>query len=1740
MAEMLTAVAIILVLTAVAVPAIFTISKNLKMRELDDTAREIFLAAQNALSARKADGTLVSPQGTPATGQDGLYWLFDGEAEFLLPDGAVEPVAAENHIAIWYNAGSAMVLEVYYGERTGSFASPAAQWDEGGMQGGKYSGPNGTAARREQRVGYYNGNDLDRGGVEQLLPPALEIVNEDELTVKITVPDPGAYWTNGVSLSVTVEELDGGAPTGNIVEFPCTYSSVDGAYELVLDSLTAAKRFRAVCPGLTPGADLRVTAKLSAPEKDGIKYLSSSTWAEANSLFERRTGNTVSVAWARHLQNLEDDFPGFDGGSGVGAVQTDSIDWGKTGTAFQSIENTRIASYSGNGLEIRGLNGGLFGSTAAGMKLEGIRIVNPRIDGSGTAVGALANTANGAEINDCRVYATTVDPEKAGSQSEDFSRLGSAFTVSGQTAGGLIGSAQDCAITNSFAALSQVQGGIAGGLIGSAQNCTIKNCYATAETLSGSTSAMFIGHMTGGAVSGCYAAGNIASTSGTISGFANGSGTFTGSYCAVSYNDAEGKPTSAKPLHGFAPGGSGCVYLKAKTPTGSDGAKGMSYKELENWDVWQTLSPAQTRPYREELDGKAYPFPGLDMPHYGSWPVQTATYIKLFSAEVGGTERKMILVPAGGEATVWAENDGGADTMVEWPQKEDDSGLIVLPTVDQGEERAKLTVKAKPDQTGVTYVDLEAGGYQLRAVVVVYQVEVTLDGENTTDAALKATGTADQAGKETIGQLILRTNAKEGAFTASLTRLAPTQEEVLQALDTLRASLDQAVLSAEEKDFDNWKKVKDSDPAVTANGNPGAGAYILAPVDGNYYPTASEGKLTVTGAASGTATVSARWAMNESVAAKCDVKMEGARALIQAVSAEGKDGTLGHKEGYPYYLSVRAEPGETVRFTFTPRLFGGSGTGTYTWTISGEDRNFSETKAVTGAGDTWTYALGGVTGWHYYNVTLLYTNDAGERSVDYMTFSVYCEAKRQLPEYDAIQIERSDGQGVLNTGTTPFSASVEQINDPTTQDYAHTAELELQSWVAGAQNTRVRWFYSTDGGTSWERVTGHAGAISIQDGKGRIRATVEWMNDKQEYNSVSTGGAVRITGLDVNEYDEPFTFQLRSEAVEATENGDATAAARTVTVTVMNKLRLTPQTYTGYSGSDITLSANRTDQAKTGWAYNWQISPTGNTSFPNNAANLTEIKFKVNSEGERLVTLKYGPHTETAILRTVGGNYDLLTTVNWDAQWNGSDYFLVEKGTSRELTNSWFVGSLLDLYRARMTTEPSNGSSAATITPLSGAGSTSVGDVVETGRRYYTVAGREFCDPQDITWHYNHGLVWLWNTDRFVATNPNPTDYTVKLAVVGMDLNWPGKSGDTDTSISIPGLNTSTTVTADWSFPKELIVSGEPDIQWEISDPDLVDFADGNTGETVRLTAKKYSSEGYSATITATCTVPCTNGRTYTYKKHASIEVSPNADMSLTVEPCTAVDASGLSKAFPGGGLTADSLLAAVDEDGTPVLIKESGFGCGTLYLKVQAQLLNSDGNAVGNANLNEYFHDLRIDRSFVDMETALSDDGETMYVRLSAKESTEEVFELELNATIGSAKLQQPLTIKLYDHPVVTLTRDGADVTNGSVPVYQDHTTLSATLQAALTPVLHRAGDPAAEPLDQIQWYLEAPEGYNAESYLSMIQNGPGEVTVSIRDKDRMPDFRVVLHARSARSDQSDAGYALVFLPVEEKEDTP
>jgi prepilin-type N-terminal cleavage/methylation domain-containing protein len=67
LAEVLAVIGIITVLLGIAIPSVSAIRTNLKLLELDTTARSIFAAAQNRLLLLKAAGTLSSLPGSRMT-----------------------------------------------------------------------------------------------------------------------------------------------------------------------------------------------------------------------------------------------------------------------------------------------------------------------------------------------------------------------------------------------------------------------------------------------------------------------------------------------------------------------------------------------------------------------------------------------------------------------------------------------------------------------------------------------------------------------------------------------------------------------------------------------------------------------------------------------------------------------------------------------------------------------------------------------------------------------------------------------------------------------------------------------------------------------------------------------------------------------------------------------------------------------------------------------------------------------------------------------------------------------------------------------------------------------------------------------------------------------------------------------------------------------------------------------------------------------------------------------------------------------------------------------------------------------------------------------------------------------------------------------------------------------------------------------------------------------------------------
>lgn len=272
LAETLVALAISIILLAITMVGILQYYKNMKLTEMDMTAKEIFIAAQNHLTAADASGELKRyrekalddsetevkkealgaliteepkdvPEGIvwPSSNEDYYYIEYNipsgttGNLEgsilqYMLPFGAIdETVRADGKYIIEYNVKTATVYGVFYAAEdvdynyTDIIALNRA--------GGRADSADGRHTRRDYDagiIGYYGGamaGDLLSGETDEL---TLEIHNKDTLEVVIRDFNYFKKATDGTTplythIVFTVEGKD----SGNKEEF--TLDLADGA-----------------------------------------------------------------------------------------------------------------------------------------------------------------------------------------------------------------------------------------------------------------------------------------------------------------------------------------------------------------------------------------------------------------------------------------------------------------------------------------------------------------------------------------------------------------------------------------------------------------------------------------------------------------------------------------------------------------------------------------------------------------------------------------------------------------------------------------------------------------------------------------------------------------------------------------------------------------------------------------------------------------------------------------------------------------------------------------------------------------------------------------------------------------------------------------------------------------------------------------------------------------------------------------------------------------------------------------------------------------------------------------------------------------------------------------------------------------------------------------------------------------------------------------------------------------------
>lgn len=681
MVELLTVIAILLLVGLIAVFSLSKLRRSLRQHELDARAEIIYVAAQNRMAELRAAGCEGLYSKGLSDGDNGVYAMaFDGthmdessrDVEFcylyvndasdkrtgapaaLLPDTAVDKDLWNGCWCIEYAPSTGSIYAVFYSE------SPLPSHTD---LNGNYRNFNYRA--RTASVGYYGGDIAQTHDISKF-NPSISIENAEKLTVTFYSNNPSDDTSaHPLTFSITISDQFGGSYTRTVTGLQGGLQQLDSRnykYQWVLDDLTSSnKRFFAQTAGKvscgTP-ITIKLTVSSTDPSIDTVF-----TTRTTNGLFDDRTDlgygeNTALVAYGRHLANLSDTSH-VNAAIITSAVQVDDIsffddpadktDWYSLYTAngvrFSPIYNKKLTSFSGihftsgsyeqhiiNGLTVSSPSAaGLF-STFSG-KISNAILVNSQITG-GVAGGLAARTDGALTLENCRVYLTELSGLKAASADAVPAR------ITGTTAGGLVGIADhSLTIQNSFASTIIKGSTAAAGLVGHAQGAvsvsrSYADSYLTAPTTGGLVGTT--GSISGLSLRDSYAAGYQVATD-AAAGFV--AGRLANAHSAYSACAFPGTPqiiyTTA--AEGTAANVSSVFYLTS----GLDGqtihsltgtTQGLPYAQMSaasfltalNSTAFTTASADTTMPYNLLSQGlSTYSYPLLTgMNHYGDWQAE--------------------------------------------------------------------------------------------------------------------------------------------------------------------------------------------------------------------------------------------------------------------------------------------------------------------------------------------------------------------------------------------------------------------------------------------------------------------------------------------------------------------------------------------------------------------------------------------------------------------------------------------------------------------------------------------------------------------------------------------------------------------------------------------------------------------------------------------------------------------------------------------------------------------------------------------------------------------------------------------------------------------------------------------------------------------------------------------------------------------------------------------------------------
>ncbi len=565
--ELLIAVAIIIVLLAISMPFVAGLSTNLKMTELDNYAKTIFLEAQNQMIAKKAEGGLsdfytemetayftnkldAAPQDfdVAANGDrwKDLYYLCadDSIVANVIPEG----YAFDGSYLIELNPQTGDIYGVFYHEDS---------------EGINYSVDvqslidRSMGERKHQQLGYYGG-DLGNTALESFsLGQEVEVINSEELYIKITYELSSMllrHYTEALEISVKI------AGASAVWNYPVKTEDIIIKADkmelyILLDSMIPGYSFKEITSAMpegsfTPGENLTIT--VASEFKKGSYHQADTHELQVNSLFSSYNGGEICIGAVRHLRNLDKNYYTHDG-SALSIIQNNDIDFDTTDykwvlndgkcvysdtatraiTVFEPIENDTVfengnTTFDGRNNIIKNFvistdsdNTGLI-RQISDMEIKKVKLVDMKLDaGNGSYVGAFAGRIAKSTISDCGVYLSTKNADNAyycnnfyveGVYLNEMDERYDTRTVAGrQYVGGFCGYAKNVDIYDSFAAV-KVKGTFdVGGFCGYADNgTTITDSYSSGAVTADGRTGGFVGSADNVRFKNCYSTSNIA------------------------------------------------------------------------------------------------------------------------------------------------------------------------------------------------------------------------------------------------------------------------------------------------------------------------------------------------------------------------------------------------------------------------------------------------------------------------------------------------------------------------------------------------------------------------------------------------------------------------------------------------------------------------------------------------------------------------------------------------------------------------------------------------------------------------------------------------------------------------------------------------------------------------------------------------------------------------------------------------------------------------------------------------------------------------------------------------------------------------------------------------------------------------------------------------------------------------------------------------------------------------------